>query len=310
MRLGCIVGSFSEVIGPPMQSLAVVILLWAGAAPDSARFVLRLRGIPVGFVELSLNGDAYTYRSTHMFRNGGGAQRTRVRSETIALRPDGPAHESLWLWKRPAQVGCVEGRAEINGTFGELCAETVAGDQVTGSVFGRAFRARYDDAGLVSLKMEGVSFERVGRGVTVNAPELFSKGVEIRGSSGPAALDPRPRPTGRCDALTPAKGVSLGKVEAMESDSCLTIARRAQRDLAQRGVVAGIVHGFLLDGARARPHAWIRLDGRDFDPTLGTPVDEGRTHLSLTCARSAADDAAVGEAWMKVLLGEVRVVRK
>ena len=90
-----------------MQAIALGILLWTAAAPDSARFIFSLEGIPVGIVDLSLKGDTYRYQSTHMLRGADGGERTKVRAEEVKLRGAVEARtglhlESLWLWRRPA----------------------------------------------------------------------------------------------------------------------------------------------------------------------------------------------------------------
>lgn len=296
-----------------MQALALLLLLSTGAAPETARFVFRVQGIPVGVVQLTLDRDTYTYRSVHVFRTPDGSDRSRIRQERRRIAAGRDAEtglhlEGLWLWRRPLAVGCVQGRGELSGRRGPLCVTAIEQDSVQGTVLGKAYAARYDRAGLAALELEGTTFERVGGPPALGGGDPFASGLPIQGVRGPARLVP-PARVDRCGGLVaPPELGPPDLTAAAPSETCLTLARRARDLLAARGVRAGIVHGLLLEGQRARPHAWLRLGARDFDPSSGHPVREGHTHLTLGCV---ADDGELelGELWMRVLGGEHRVVR-
>src|SRR5256885_11690577 len=89
------------------------------------RYLFELDGVPVGTVELSLEGRRYTYRSTHAYRR---KQAERVDAFTLGS----PVPEGYWLWKRPA-AGCVDGIAELTHELGRLCADGVGPLEVKGT---------------------------------------------------------------------------------------------------------------------------------------------------------------------------------
>ncbi|HEX4620722.1 MAG TPA: transglutaminase domain-containing protein, partial [Myxococcaceae bacterium] len=175
--------------------LALVLAM----APQRATFLFSLGNVPVGVVTLTVGEARFTYRSEHLFTRG--ADRGRLVREQDFTLAGSRVPESLWLWSRPAP-GCVSLLEELTGRTGEGCAQPSHGDEVTGTVLGEAFQARYQGAQLRELAIGSARFQRVSDSPRVPAPpDLFGAGFAIDGARGDLALAP---PGQAAEVLLPA----------------------------------------------------------------------------------------------------------
>lgn len=313
----------------------LVLVPGQARAAEQARFLFSVRGVPVGVVALRVDGDDYRYSSEHLFTRGEDRQRL-VRSERYAVdsqgreRESGRWLESLWLWRKPASVGCVEGREELGSRRGELCARRIDGEEVRGEVFGEAFIARYRARRLRELRVGAARFVRIDgadqdRKDELRAPpDLFGQGWPIRGSEGGLRIvRPGPPPT---RARLP-KAAAFASREELDALVRRVHAEVEQEDpqalctdfvarfvvLAKRPVL--VVHGVVAgQGAgRAYPHVWLRTAGpggseTDVDPTWMVPVTRA-THAELA-AVPPEDAEQAGRAWLELLSGAATVIRR
>lgn len=283
-----------------MWAFLTLALAAAPASPVTARYAFELDGTPVGTVQLTVGGGKFVYRSTQLFTRG---QQTEGVSRSAQLAVDAQGRiagqarvpESLWLWRRPSP-GCVEGRDELTGQEGPLCAFAGATDRAQGTVFGERFDARYGaDGQLAELRLGHGRFVRIETGQRLsNPPDLFADGFDIEGAAGPLALSPAPAAAAApalstwsaAAARALAREVHDGPVdEARAGGRCLAYAQRFVALARERGQRAAVVLGVLEDQGRAYPHAWVRVGvpggkGLDLDPSSLAPVS-GLTHLAL-----------------------------
>jgi hypothetical protein len=315
-----------------MLALLSLLLL---AAPERARFLFELRGVPVGTVELSWDASSgeYRYRSSHLFVRGQDRS-ALVRSAAYRLGPEGrtaggepPA--SFWLWRQPPAGSCVTGFEEIGGKRGLLCLKRLGADgAAAGTLFGERFRASYRNGRLSALEVGDARFMVAASGTAAAPVDLFGSGLVIEGGRGPLLLDPpRAAPSGpalapwderEARALAESVHASFSEKRPSAADlreptadddvgSCLAHARRFVKLAREAGREAIVVYGLLADG-RAYPHAWVRValaGGRalELDPTSLDEVTPS-THLAL-----AADERAAGGLWLDLLAGRYRVRR-
>lgn len=258
-----------------------------------AAFLFELQGVPVGLVELSRDGDAYTYRSRQWFARGA----TMDRRETIRLGA-GPRPESLWFYEKPL-AGCVQVRGELTGELKQACADRVEGNAVRGRIGADAFEARYQGARLAELKIGAARFDRVAPGVMPKTPpDLFDQGFPIHGTYGPLRLEPAVDgavASGAVSEMEAARKLAATLRDAVDGD-CVAHAKR----FLEQSPGAVMVLGLVEDGGRAWPHAWVRVGMLALDPTL---------NQSVTPERYLAFGADPGRIYLDLLAGSRRVVR-
>jgi hypothetical protein len=306
-----------------MWALLTLVVLAAEPLTETALFAFELEGTPVGTVQLSYQPATgrYRYRSWHLFARGG----ETVQSKQLEVQPDlrvkgqGWVPESLWLWRRPPP-GCLLGREELGTGEGPLCAESVTDAEVTGTVFGRFFVARYQPNGrLDQLTLGAARFQRLSGQLALERPaDLFGSGFPIEGTTGPLALTPPARPGSRPTLAfwNQAQSRALAKevhrwfeakppVTGLSQGPCLVQANRFVHLARQRGHQALLVLGLLEEDGRAYPHAWVRIalgPGRwlDLDPSSLREVT-AQTHLPLE---------GKGRELIELLSGRAKVVRR
>ncbi len=256
------------------------------------RYLFELDGVPVGSVELTLEGKHYTYKSTHAYR--------RALSEHVDefnLAPEKPVPEGYWLWRKPA-AGCVDGIAEVSDEKGQLCAEDVGMREVKGTAIKKAFVARYDTSGeLEELTIGKSRFVRTDAPLQPGQP--YAKGFEVEGKGKKLELEPALEGT-RWPFHTP-KGTR--KQPLPEADSCLDVAREYVAAHPDFHLALGLV----VEKGRAYPHAWAVSDvAGDVDPSAklakGKP-SANKAYLELPRAE-------VGRVYLELLEGKRKVVWK
>ncbi len=283
--------------------LPVLAVVLAAPPAERALFVFELAGQPVGSVELSLERERYAYTSRHLFGRTEQARRTEWKLGAE------PVPEGWWLWRRPAR-GCVEGFDEMTKERGTLCAEEVSARFVRGTVLGKPFVARYEADRLVTLEVADARFVRAeappDRGV-----DVFRDGFPVAGSEGPLVLKGRSveksrLPEGRAFPSVERAESLAAQVRRLEPGNCLAHARLFVERARASGYAAALVFGVVVEGDRALPHAWVRIEaGRrevELDPTLKIAVTP-TTHLALGAEGSA------GQAYVDLLAGRASVRR-
>lgn len=216
-----------------------VALALALVALGQTRYLFELDAVPVGTVELFLDGTKYTYRSTHAYRRA-----KSVSADTFTLGAGKPVPEGYWLWRKPA-AGCVEGIAELSNETGTLCADEVGVREVKGTTLKRAFTARYDAAGeLEELKLGKSRFVRTDKPLVAGSP--YERGFAIEGKGKGLALEP---PLEGARAAQP-KGTRTKP--APSDDSCLELAQQYVKEHPEAQLTLGVV----VEKGRAYPHAW------------------------------------------------------
>lgn len=253
-----------------------------------ARFIFELGGVPVGTVELSLQGNEYVYRSTHVYR------RTKATQEDRFAADGKPLPEGLWLWRQPKQ-GCVDGVAELSHEKGQLCADGVKGREVQGTSLGRAFTARYDAVAELSELVIGKS-RFVRTAAPLKAGQPYAAGFPIEGKGTRLALEP-PVEGARWPEVEP-RGI---RTTPAEEGSCLELA---EGFVESTNTDYRLVLGLVVENGRAWPHAWAHAKvAGDVDPSA--QKSEGprpnRAYLELP-----ADKA--GALYVELLEGRRRVV--
>jgi hypothetical protein len=283
-------------------------------------------------VTLTADEAHYTYRSEHLFTRGTQKDRLVREQKFSRERPAGRVPESLWLWGRPAP-GCVPLVEELSGRTGEGCVRESHEDHVAGTVLGAPFDARYRDGKLAELTTGSARFTVVEGSPGLPAPpDLFGAGFAVEGTAGRLALAPpapvvemRLAPWQRDPARALAERVhdSFSDASPTHADwqlsdadevgGCLAHARRFQAWARRSGHEAALVFGLLVDGARAYPHAWVRIalaSGKtaDLDPTTLEEVSP-LTHLALGAA-SSEPGPELGTRYLELARGALRVVRR
>ncbi len=237
-----------------------------------ARFIFELSGAPVGVVELHLDADTYSYRSTLAYRH-----REATREDRFSPAAT-PVPEGLWFLKRPA-LGCVDGVAEISHRKGTLCADSVDPREVKGTTFGNAFVARYDDAGSLIELTEGPShFVRTSSPLHPGQP--YASGFPITGKGAQLTLDP-PLEGTRWPAQEP-KGT---RQTPAEDGTCL---EAAQAFIDEAHADYRVVLGLVVDGGRAYPHAWARGKTHEVDPSAAAQEAPRVNHAYLELPKGQA----------------------
>jgi hypothetical protein len=314
-------------------------LLWTvlAGSPGGARYVFELSGIPVGTIELRLEGTHYSYRSRHLFTRGTHQGALERRADSV-LRADGRLEdgtrpESLWLW-RPPPLGCVALREEVTNRAVEGCATFADSSEARGTVGPDAFAATYTRGELQRLTVGEARFDRDETSALDTPPDVFGRGFAIDGAErGRLAVTP---------ALTAVTGAGLPPWDAAEAaqlaqrvhDSftseepgdadwrsddkaktggCLAHARRFLAWASASHHTAMLVLGLFAEGHRAFPHAWVRVnraDGTslDVDPMMLDAV-RPQTHLALGVLREGEDGAELGRAYLELAAGQRHVRR-
>ncbi len=319
-------------------ALALTLCTGAAAAHEHAWFVFRLQGMPVGVVELECGDAELHYRSTHWLWRDGARDELRREAQLPLdarghLRGQGRLPASLWIFH--AAKGCAPVRDELSGQDGEACAHERRGNEVEGTLLGKAYRATYDAAGrLQHLLLGDAEFVRVENPPPRAEPsDVLGGSVSIQGQRGPLQLDPPGTPP--TVSLTPwSEGPARALLERVrtsfidaapgEADlaadptvgargGCLAHARRYERwaRSASGERRAAVIYGFYASSGsqRARAHAWVVVQTPrgvlSLDPALGVAVSP-RTHLALG-ALGASGEA--GQVLLDVVMGRRRIVR-
>lgn len=315
---------------PPLEAPGMTwMLLWLGAttaavpAPERYIYEFSLRGTPVGFVELELNGASYRYTSIHVFnREGkpGGMKRTA----TYVLSPElesetGRQPASLALVLGSRRKGCVDVFNELTPATGELCRERHGESAIAGTLLGKKFWAEFDGAEVPSrivFESEGSAFTRVERKSPLSPPDFSGAGFAVPKGKGAVTVAPpvtlmEPKLAQWTEKT--ARGMAA-VVHGEELEFCIDYARAYVTRANQQGPVrAVIVHGLRVEGDRAYPHAWVRVETEkgplELDPTLDVAVT-AKTHVPLQYVMGESDQTKAGSIWLSLLAGERRVTRK
>ncbi|MDP2275758.1 MAG: hypothetical protein Q8K32_33730 [Archangium sp.] len=252
--------------------IALVISLLA-AAPIEARFVLEVGALPVAELRISVQGDRYFYDATHFLEEG-----PREHHVELALGK-GPLPEVLALLRRP-RPGCREVLEERSRTPETLCVEAAEGNEVTGTIAGEAFVARYDaEARLTGITVGSAHWAAAARPVSPPIESPFVRGVKV--PAGELVLEP---------AVAGARWLTRTPVGTGEADSvgrvrCLVLARG--ESARQPGSMVSV--GLVIEDGRAYPHAWVTAaNGMASDPSVlpDDPVLATRRYLELPRAVS------------------------
>lgn len=298
-----------------LLAAAVASLAAAPAPPQRAQFWLFLDEVPVGTVELKLEGDVYSYASTHFF---GGSPREPARGSFRAKLSAGHTVDeripvSLFLWQRSPERRCEEVFDEVTGRRGSACINDRLGEVDLGTALGTPYRARYRDGVLYELELGDAQFRRAA-GAPPPPPDVFALGIPVKGPEGrleftePQGEKVRPRPLLSTlfsrERIERVIAEARARLEPDETGACVALAEEV---LSKLGRTAGeVVYGVVLDGVRVYPHAWLRVQSPDdeewlFDPGMGIPV-KPTTHLEITSGE-------VGEVYLRLWSGALGVVR-
>lgn len=319
-------------------AIAALLCVCSSAdAGERARFLFELNGIPVGTVEMALDGQDYRYTSTHFFARGRVATRQRVRSAAFKLlkgtsrdAESGEVLESLWLWKRP-QRGCHLIRSELEGRRSRGCVHHAYRRRAIGTLGTEEFIAEYQGDRLRTLSLGASRFTRADvRASSPRPPPLFAEGWPVTGRRGALRLEgfavAQPAPTrdpgdgglswsSASDARWSAELIYRGMKDD-PSATCVDFVRAFTRLVAERrrrDVL--VVHGLVTerDADRAFPHVWarVRVDDTwlDLDPSRGEPVTP-ETHLELTAVSPDDTSGHAGRIWLSLASSSAHVVRR
>ncbi|MEW6432050.1 MAG: hypothetical protein AB1730_11135 [Myxococcota bacterium] len=266
-----------------------LLALCLAAAPQ--RYLLTVGGAPMAELRVEVDGRSYRYASTH-FLEEGPAERQLAFTLDEAGQVHGLVPEVLALARLPAK-GCTEVLEEVRRAPERLCIDSVRGRAVTGTLAGKAFSATYDARGaLASLTLGAARWDATRTPATAPPPDAnpFTRGFPVEGEAGVAQLVPNLPGVRRLS--TPPEG---GADEATVGRArCLVAARQAVTQTPGATLVLGLV----VEGGRAWPHAWVRVQGRDVDPSVlpGDTALETRQYLALP-------DGAAGRVYLELLDG-------
>lgn len=269
--------------------IALVLSVLA-AAPLEARFVLEVGALPVAELRVSVDGERYLYQSTHFLEEGPRAHRVE-----LSLGNDAPTPEVLALLRQPAP-GCRDVLEERTRVLERLCVERSRGAEVTGTIAGEAFTARYDDAGkLVEIKVGSAHWFAVERPVTPPSQSPFVIGVPVP----PGALQLEPAEPGA--RWLPRAPLGVGLPDSAGRVRCLVLAREE----VSRRPGAKVAVGLVVEEGRAYPHAWVTQGSSAFDPSVlkGDPILAKRRYLEVPVERS-------GRFFLRFFDGAVRLKEK
>jgi hypothetical protein len=308
--------------------LLTAVLVAAGtsaAGGERARFLFELNGVPVGTVELTLDGAEYRYTSTHLFARGRD-RKARVRSAAFQLgegRRDartGVLLESLWLWKRPTP-GCEIVRSELEARSVRACVFGFSGSRAAGTLGQEAFTAEYEGEELRVLALGVARFTREDPDSDIDMPrppDMFSEGWPIAGARGALRLEPTWRQTPRPEKSASDRGRrwrSTSDARALAKEihhtfaedrgaTCIDLVRAFADRAAERHLGhVEVVHGLVAEpgAVRAWPHAWVRVRSAngplEIDPTLQIPVTSA-THLAIARVPFGDESGDAGRAWL------------
>lgn len=233
------------------------------------RYLFELDGVPVGTVELTLEGRHYTYKSTHAYR------RTQSeRADDFTIGPPRPTPEGYWLWHKP-EPGCIDGVTELSNDTGKLCADEVGVREASGTTLGKPFKARYDVSGVLEELTVGKSrFVRTDQPLVAGQP--YAAGFPVGGKGKRLELEPKVEGT-RWPFFTP-RGTRTTPLA--EADSCLEAAQEFVAENAGYRLALGVV----VEKGRAYPHAWAVSElGGDVDASakLGKAKQPNKAYLEL-----------------------------
>jgi hypothetical protein len=321
-----------------VRTLPAAVLLLAvssAVAGERDRFLFELDGVPVGTVELEIDGQDYRYTSTHFFARGRDRHQTRMRTASFRLTDGGrdaktgDVLESLWLLRRPKQ-GCLRVRSELEGRLASACAHALDGERVAGTIGQEAFTAEYDAEKLRRLSLGTAEFSRIDLGAeSPRPPHLFAGGWRIEGRRGALRLErfPTSDPTMAPPSIqgvrawrsaSDARALAGEIHRSMEEDAEATCVEhvRAFADAAARRRLGDvlIVHRLVAErGAdRAFPHVWVRVKVRDrwleLDPALGGQVTP-ETHVAIAQVGAEDSSGRAGRAWLSFAASAGRLAR-
>jgi hypothetical protein len=257
---------------------------------------------------------------------------------------------ALWLWKGPPGIGCVAVLDERTRAPLEGCVERRTGERVEGTLGGQRMEARYSERGLEALALPGARFTRIASGARLAPREWLVEGLTVAGGEGPLTLEPplasmlslrggvagetklrafagqEARAVARSLRATPVTPPTQAQRTGARDGSgaapldavgvCLAQVQRFVQAARARGAEALRVDGLVVDpeDGRAYPHAWVRVRTErgallDLDPTLAQDVTPA-THLVLSVSSLEDGARGAGEAWLALLRGGHRVVRR
>lgn len=294
-----------------MMGLLLAALLSSVPGPAPAGFWFFLGEVPVGTVHLSEEGDRYTYASTHFF--GGTPRAPREVTKAFVLN-EAAVPVSWRLWRRPPAQACFDAFDEVSGRSGAVCVNERFEDRDVGSAMGARYRARYRNGELLELELGDASFRR-NEGTPPPPPDVFARGIRVKGGEGPLRLTSELPEERRFRPLV-ATLLSKERIEAAilelraalpdrDLGLCLELAEALRQRVGPSA--SEIVYGLVLDGPRVYPHAWLRVEGPGaaawlFDPALGGEVHP-KTHLALPTRDP-------GELYLELWAGRLGVTRE
>ena len=306
--------------------LTALLTLVVASGPERAAFLFELEHTPVGTVVLSYDPSAhqYEYRSLQLFREGDRRssleRHAQYTLDAAAKDENGRVFESLWLSRRPRLKGCLEAREELAETTGQVCANEIHRDRVTGTVFGKPFEARYQNDRLKELTLPDSRFVALGEPRALNPPDVFAHGFPIVGAAGPLRLLPSyfVPPTGPRAALwteAEARQLVTHVRDQGSAGNCAARARAYVLLARARGEPAAVVYGLLRppEEDAAYPHAWVRVflsNARqlDLDPATGLEV-RPETHLPVQVLPPDRSPLELGSVILELMAGKRRLAR-
>jgi hypothetical protein len=248
------------------------LLIVLAAAPVEARFGLEVGGIPVAELRISVAGNRYVYESTHFLEEGPRAHRVE-----LSLSKSGPLPEVLVLAHKP-KPGCREVLEERTRAVEQLCVEQAGKSEVTGTIDGDAFVARYgEDEKLMEITVGSAHWFSMSKALQPPAESPFVRGVSVP----PGSLRLEPPVEGARWLTQSPRGI--GKPETVGRVRCLVLAREEAR---RRGAQVSV--GLVIEGGRAFPHAWVTERGAALDPSVldGDSILAERRYLEVPAGQS------------------------
>lgn len=303
-----------------MIASLVIALTFTAAPKESALYTFRLLGTDVGYVELSREGELFRYRSVHLYTRGD-ERSQQVRSESVRVGADGKDAEgyvpaSFALWTGLPTEGCVQVKDELTHRTGNLCVSKVEGGVREGAVLGQKFRALMQRGRMAHLRIGDAEFVREETGSVHAFPaDLSENGFEIAGKTGSVIVEPARTVTYPVLATITsevAKTFFRESIAATSEDALCVVRAREFRKRSGEGKAA-VVFGLHVEGARAFPHAWVRVQTEqgplELDPTLQETVTSAK-YVPLYVSTSEQDDPRSGTAYLGFIKGTLKLVRR
>jgi hypothetical protein len=269
-------------------SLALIL----SAAP--VRLVHFVSGVPVGVVEVQVKRGRLTYVARHVFRDESRRFEISWAVDAQGRDAEGLMSEVMAL-SSAADAGCRDVREERTGKRERLCV----GTHGEGTLDDVKLRAAWDARGRLRsvdlLDPEGSVVSRFEQSTLepVSGKDPFGDGFPLTGVGPRVEMVPQARVR-----VVEVEGVAL---VSPATGSCLAEARSWVRAHPSDAVQLGVV----IEGDRAWPHAWVRLQtGRFVDPAVEA------TSAVLAARRYVAfQDAEAGTLYLELASGRRRLRR-